>query len=285
MGPAPLLDPAALAAVAASFPPPLVARKINREVVTVVGWVPAMLMQFAHPLVAAGVAEHSAFRARPGARFDRLRSTVQSMLALTFGSPEEVARAAARINGIHTRVNGELREDAGSIPRGTRYSARDPGLLRWVHATLMHALPRTYELYVGPLTKAEKDTFCRDGALRSPLLGIPDGYLPDSAEGIDRYIDEMLASGQIAVSETARTLAEEVLNPPHPPLSGPLLKLLRLPPIGLLPETIRRAYGFRWERRHELALQSSVAATRGLLRLSPPMVRYWPFALAPGATA
>ena len=81
------------------------------------------------------------------------------------------------------------------------------------------------------------------------------------------------------------TLANEVLYPPHPPLSGPLLKLLRLPPIGLLPESIRRGYGFRWERRHELALQSSVAATRGLLRLSPPMVRYWPFALTSGATA
>jgi uncharacterized protein (DUF2236 family) len=285
MAPAPLLDPASLAAVAASFPPPLVARKINREIVMLVGWVPAILMQLAHPLVAAGVSEHSAFRSSPKARVERLRSTVQSMLALTFGSPDEVARTAARINGIHTRVNGELREEAGSLPRGTRYSARDPALLRWVHATLMSTLPRTYELYVGPLTKAEKDTFCRDGALRAPLYGIPDGYLPDSADGIDRYIDEMLASGQIAVSETARTLANEVLNPPHPPLSGPLLSLLRLPTIGLLPESIRRAYGFRWERRHAIALQSSVAATRGLLRLSPPIVRYWPFALTADAPA
>jgi len=285
MASAPLLDPASLAAVAASFPPPLVARKINREIVMLVGWVPAILMQFAHPLVAAGVAEHSAFRARPGARMERLRSTVQSMLALTFGSPDEVARAAAKINGIHTRVNGELREGAGTLPRGTRYSARDPALLAWVHATLMSTLPRTYELYVGPLSKAEKDTFCRDGALRAPLLGIPDGYLPDTAEGIDRYMQGMLASGQIAISETARTLANEGLYPPHPPLSGPLLSLMRLPTIGLLPESIRAAYGFRWERRHELAMHSSVVATRGLLRLSPPMVRYWPFALTTGASA
>ncbi|NUQ78247.1 MAG: DUF2236 domain-containing protein [Polyangiaceae bacterium] len=279
MASAPLLDPNALAALAASYPAPLVARKINREIVVLVGWVPAILMQFAHPLVAAGVADHSAFRSRPRARLERLRSTVRSMLSLTFGSPDEVARAAARINAIHTRVHGELREEAGILSPGTRYSARDPALLRWVHATLMSSLPRAYELYVGPLTKAEKDAFCRDGALRSPLLGIPEGYLPDSAEGIDRYIEEMLASGQIAISETARTLAHEVLYPPVPPLSGPLLSLFRLPVIGLLPEAIRRAYGFRWDRRHELAMQSSVVATRGLLRVSPPMVRYWPFAL------
>jgi uncharacterized protein (DUF2236 family) len=277
MATAPVLDPTSLAAIAASFPTPHVARKINREIVTLVGWVPAILMQFAHPLVAAGVADHSAFRSRPGARIERLRSTVQSMLALTFGSPDEVARVAARINGIHTRVNGELREGAGATPRGTRYSARDPALLRWVHATLMSTLPRTYELYVGPLSKAEKDTFCRDGALRAPLFGIPEGFLPDSAEGIDRYIEEMIESGQIAISEAARTLANEVLNPPHPPLSGPLLSLMRLPAIRLLPESIRTAYGFRWGRRHEIAMQSSVVATRGLLRLSPPMMRYWPF--------
>jgi uncharacterized protein (DUF2236 family) len=285
MASAPLLDPSALAAIAASYPPPLTARKINREIVTVVGWVPAILMQFAHPLVAAGVADHSAFRSHPGARIERLRSTVQSMLSLTFGSPEEVARTAARINGIHTRVNGELRDGAGTLPRGTRYSARDPALLRWVHATLMTSLPRTYELYVGPLTRAEKDSFCRDAALRAPLYGIPEGYLPDSAAGIEGYIEDMISSGPIAISETARTLANEVLNPPHPPLTGPLLSLLRLPAIGLLPESIRKAYGFRWERRHELAMQSSVVAARGLLRLSPPMVRYWPFALTSEAAA
>ncbi|HZF51821.1 MAG TPA: oxygenase MpaB family protein [Polyangiaceae bacterium] len=280
MASAPLLDPASLAEVAASFPPPLVARKINREIVMLVGWVPAILMQLAHPLVAAGVADHSAFRSRPGARIERLRSTVRSMLALTFGSPHEVARAAARINAIHTRVQGELREGAGALPQGTRYSARDPALLRWVHATLMSTLPRAYELYVGPLTQAEKDSFCREGALGSTLLGIPHGYLPETAAGIDRYIEDMIADGQIAVSETARTVANEVLNPPHPPLSGPLLSLLRLPVIGLLPESIREAYGFRWERRHAIAMQSSVVATRGILRLSPPMVRYWPFAQA-----
>ena len=36
---------------------------IHREVVLLFGWGRAILMQFAHPLVACGVAEHSAFRA------------------------------------------------------------------------------------------------------------------------------------------------------------------------------------------------------------------------------
>lgn len=32
-------------------------RKVNREVVVLLGWGPAILMQFAHPLVAGGVAQ------------------------------------------------------------------------------------------------------------------------------------------------------------------------------------------------------------------------------------
>jgi uncharacterized protein (DUF2236 family) len=276
----PFLDPGSLAAFAASCPPPLVARKVNREVVLLVGWAPAILMQLAHPLVAAGVADHSSFRARPTARLARLHSTVQTMLKLTFGTPDEVARAAIRINTIHNRVHGELRETAGAHAGGTRYSARDPALLRWVHATLMHALPKTYELFVGPLQPEEKDSFCRDSALRAPLFGVPPDYYPSTAAGIQRYIDEMLDGGQIAVSDTARMLAREILYPPHPPLSGPLLSMLRLPAIGLLPPRIRDAYGLRWERRHEIAMQSSIAAMRGLIRLSPPIVRHWPVAWA-----
>ena len=43
--------------------PGRVAWKVHRERVLLLGWGRAILLQFAHPLVAAGVADHSAFRA------------------------------------------------------------------------------------------------------------------------------------------------------------------------------------------------------------------------------
>ena len=69
---------------------PVVAGKVNREVAVLLGWAPAILLQLAHPLVATGVAEHSSVRRAPGTRVRRLRSTLGAMLALTFGTPEEV---------------------------------------------------------------------------------------------------------------------------------------------------------------------------------------------------
>ena len=58
------------------------------------GWGRAILMQFAHPLVARGVAEHSAFRAEAFGGWRRLHRTLGAMLALTFGDREQAQRAA-----------------------------------------------------------------------------------------------------------------------------------------------------------------------------------------------
>ncbi|MFN8540924.1 MAG: oxygenase MpaB family protein [Thermomicrobiales bacterium] len=127
-----------------------VAWKINAETATLLGWGPAILMQLAHPLVAAGVADHSIAVSHPERRVQRLSQTIQAMLAITFGPDDARERAVRAINRIHDRVNGTLPAASGTYAAGTAYSAHDPQLLAWVHATLLEMLPRAYELYVGP---------------------------------------------------------------------------------------------------------------------------------------
>jgi uncharacterized protein (DUF2236 family) len=257
---------------------PVVARKVNREVVVLLGWTPAVLLQLAHPLVAAGVAEHSSFREAHGTRVRRLRSTLNAMLALTFGSPEEVWRAADGINRIHDRVNGRLAVPRGVFPAGTAYSAHDPALLTWVHATLLDVLPRTYELYVGPLGPGERDRYCLEGTGLGPLLGVPEGGLPASVPELRAYMARMLSGGEIAVTPPARELARALLHPPAPPGAEALLWLGRLPTVGLLPPAVRRAYGFAWGPRHAAGLRLTAALARRALPLVPPMLRQWPAA-------
>ena len=82
--------------------------KINREIIMVAGWGRAILLQLAHPAVAAGVHGHSSFRGSLLSSFRRLRSTVGAMLSLTFGDMEEMITAAAGINTIHDRVRGRV---------------------------------------------------------------------------------------------------------------------------------------------------------------------------------
>ena len=115
------------------------------------GWGRAILLQFAHPLVAAGVAEHSLFFRHPRGRVRRLRHTLQAMLDLTFGTPRRgAARGAGDQRHPRPGQRGRSPPPDGPFPAGQRYSAHDPALLRWVHATLLDSLPLVYELYVGP---------------------------------------------------------------------------------------------------------------------------------------
>ena len=257
---------------------PVVARKINGERIVLLGWAPAILAQLAHPLVAAGVLEHSSFRASPVQRARRLKSTIESMLALTFGTPARAETAAARINAIHDRVNGVLPDAAGPFPTGTPYSAHDPELLRWVHATLLDTLPRAYELFVGPLSDAEKDRYCLEATGMAPLLGVPPDFFPASQAALRAYMDGVRASGQLVVTPGAREVARALLYPASTPLAAPGLLLARLPAVGLLAPELRHAYGLRWTPRHAAALRVTAALARRGLQLAPAPLRRWPAA-------
>ncbi len=249
---------------------------VNGEIVMVIGWGRAILLQLAHPLVAAAVADHSYFKSSHGSRLERFRRTLEAMLDLTFGTREQATRTARRIDAIHGRVTGQLRESVGLFPANTVYYARDPNLLRWVHATLVDTALITYKLFIGPLTPAQEDQYCQEATTLGPLLGIPDGFLPTSREELRTYLRDTIASGQIAVGETARALARSLLAPPRAPLGRPLAALLSLPIVGLLPEPIRSDYGLPWDARRDSMLVVAASVSRLLLPRLPTALRRWP---------
>jgi len=152
--------------------------KINREVVLLLGWGRAILLQLSHPLIACSVADHGSFLVQSHGRLGRLYRTLDAMLSLTFGTAQEADWVVCHINATHDQVYGRLREAARVFSAGTTYSAHDPALLRWVHATLMDSFLLTYEFYVIPLTPEEKDRYCAEASGIESLLGIPSGYLP-----------------------------------------------------------------------------------------------------------
>jgi uncharacterized protein (DUF2236 family) len=253
--------------------PESVTWKINREVIVVAGWGRAILLQLAHPAVAAGVHDHSSFRGSLRSGFRRLRATVDTMLSLTFGDTEQMVTAAARVNSIHDRVRGRLGAGAGQA-----YSAHDPGLQRWVHATLLESIPLTYEMLVRPLTVSERDRYCAEAAIMEPLLGMPSGWLPRDSVQLANYMREMLAGGSIVVTDTSRALARALLYPPRWYVAWPAFRPMQLLAIGSLPPSIREAYGFEWRRREARALARWAALLRASSRLLPPLAREWPMA-------
>lgn len=257
------------------MPATTVTRRVNRERLALLGWGRALLMQFAHPLIAAGVTDHSSFKSSRLARLQRLHSTVRAMLSLTFGSEADVRATADHIKSIHDRVHGVLPEAAGPFPAGTPYSAHDPELLRWVHATLLDSVPLVYERFVAPLSVAEKDAYCREAAIVGRLLGIPDALLPQTSRDVETYIRERVASGDLVVTNAGRALAGDILAPPFRFAYWPVTRLTQAVTVGLLDPSLRGQYGLTWTPADERRLARWTTTVRWAHQRTPARLRHW----------
>jgi uncharacterized protein (DUF2236 family) len=251
-----------------------VARRVNAERLVLLGWSRAILLQFAHPLIAAGVYDHSTFRTTPWAATQRLRQTVRAMLALTFGREADAERAIERIRAIHRGVRGELRCAVGPYRAGTPYSADDPALLLWVHATLLESVPMFYELLVAPLSQEEHDAYCRDAAPVAIALGASPDEVPLSRGALVAYLERVYRSGRISVGAQARELAARVVSP-FGALGTPATMVTRSLTIGTLPASLRREYGFRWAPRDRRLFEFVVPKLRFLRKVAPIATATW----------
>ena len=238
-----------------------ITRRVNRENILLLGGGRALLMQLAHPKVAAGVDDHSDFRRRP---VQRLRRTVLMTMAIVFGTRETALAAARTVNQVHARV------------RGRDYRALDPDLLLWVHATLVDSALVTYQAFVQRLTSAEREDFYQESKLAGEMLGIPRERFPERLVDFDRYLYQMVDSGEVQVTARARELARLVVRPPLRLLPGPVMVPFEVVTTGLLPASLREAYGLAWGRAQQRAFKLAVAAVPRIVALTPPVLRVWP---------
>jgi uncharacterized protein (DUF2236 family) len=203
----------------------------------------AVLLQAAHPLVAAGVVEHSTFEAD---LWRRLVGTLRALYLVTFGSKAEAERAGEVVQAVHARVNGATRTPMGPFPAGTRYSAEDPELMLWVHATLVHASLSAYQRFERTLSAAEQEDYYRDMTIVARIFGTPASVIPETVDGFREYFAAQIAGPEITVTEPAVKIARMIL---HAPLPAPMRLLApshRLATAAQLPPRLRREYGLRW---------------------------------------
>jgi len=259
--------------------------RLNREAMLLLGAGPrALLLQIAHPAVAAGVNDHSDFRIDP---WRRLAGTLRSYLTIVYGSTEAARAEIRRLNTLHRGITGP------------GYAARDPDLSLWVHATLVDSTMAVAGAWLGPLPQDRRAAYYEETLPIGRAFGVPDALLPPDIAAFDRYVAGMLApDGPVRVSPTARELATVILRPPLAPLA-PLLPLptrparamlarvpaatyawTLWPSVGLLPPSVRDDYGLAWGPRERVVSAWLVAGFRAWRRLLPASFRQMPKALA-----
>jgi uncharacterized protein (DUF2236 family) len=226
----------------------------------------AFLMQAAHPKVAQGALDHSAFAEDPFGRVDR---TIQGMAILIFGTTHEANAMARSLNRLHHTVQGTLHESIGRYSAGEPYNAMEPLALLWVHIAFVDSMLTAYKTFVGPLSQAECEQYWQESCRYARLLGLTDATLPSTYAAVQKYIREVLASGEIAIGPAAQFIAQRVLYPPTPLLRKPLWGIVRLITVGQLPGDIRQAYGLRWTARHRIGFLMARGAGHLLRRLFP----------------
>ena len=245
-----------------------VARRVDRELFVLLGGTAALLLQVAHPLVAAGVDQHSDFRRAP---LRRLRRTLDTTLAAVFGDTASARRALRRIDERHDTV-------VGTSADGRAYRARDPRLMLWVQTTLVLTSLRVYELVLGTLPTGARQRYWDEAKVVAAELGIPAELFPRTIGDLERYESEMLA-GEVAPDATARRVAHDVLRP-FGALPDPAYWPSDALTAGLLPAPLRQAFGLRFGTAERVFFHSVIAAVRMLRTMVPDRLAAVPQARA-----
>jgi uncharacterized protein (DUF2236 family) len=214
------------------FGPGSVVWRVHGDVTTMmVGGVAALLLQMLHPAVLAGVWDHSNFR---DDMLGRLRRTARFISITSYASRQDAEAAIAHVRAIHERVQGTL-------PDGTPYTASDPKLLAWVHATETMSFLDAWIRYGEPrMTAADQDRYFAEMARLAKAMGADP--VPASRADMMRFITHMRR--ELGADARAREVAALILGRhPQNRSTDPLQAIGFQAAIDLLPLWARRLHG------------------------------------------
>ncbi|MEV4051550.1 oxygenase MpaB family protein [Amycolatopsis sp. NPDC049688] len=228
-----------------------------------------LVLQVAHPVVAAGVRDHSDYRSDP---WTRLMRTVASLSIYVYGGTAGAQVEAARLRSLHRSFTGSS--------GGRRYSALDPAAYAWVHATLVKAPVDAQRFFGVPLSDVELEEYYAQMCGIGRLLGVRERDLPPDWAAFERYYDAMVAG--FGSNPTIETLLETFRTVPKPVAWLPdswwravqwgQLFLIR----ATLPPRLRAALGLQWTDADQRRFARFAACVRVAGRPIPAWLRTAP---------
>ena len=175
------------------FGPDSVSWLVHADPASAIGGIRALLLQALHPRAMAGVARWSDYREDP---WGRLTRTAEYIGVITFGSSNEVQRAAAQVRHVHARLGVD-----------------EPDLLLWVHAGFVDSLLHTYRLAHPDF--AGTDDYVREQVRAAELVGLTACDVFDSAQGLSDYFTSVRP--ELQATAEALLAARMLLVPPMAP--------------------------------------------------------------------
>ncbi|GAB7052844.1 oxygenase MpaB family protein [Catenuloplanes indicus] len=231
-----------------------------------------LVLQVAHPVVGAGVLQHSNYRDEP---WQRLVRTYLSLSTVIYGGQRGAEREAARLRRLHETIKGV--DD-----QGRRYHALHPEAYLWVHATLVQGGVDAHRTFGHPLTDAQIAAYYADMRQVGLLLGLREHHLPADWASFRAYYDERvrhrLEDNRAVwdVIDSVRHLKKPLAVIPSfvwRPVGAAAGRLAYLVLVGALPEVLRDRLGLTWSAAQERRLRRFATVVCGTMAVVPPPLR------------
>ena len=236
-------------------------------------------MQNMHPQLGAAVKDHSIFFTE---RIPRLFRSLYPIGGVVFDGDRAPA-TGAEIRDYHLSIKGV-------DEHGRHYSALNPDVFYWAHATFFMGTILTAEHFGDGLCEADKRQLFDEHITWYAMYGVSMRPVPTSWEEFCAYWDRMCR--EVLENNWA---AREVLNlssTPKPPTAqwipnwvwSALLKVINpfvvWVTVGLYDEPVRALMGYRWSARDERFHRLFGRAVNGAFKLLPRRRRMHPRARA-----
>jgi uncharacterized protein (DUF2236 family) len=221
-------------------------RVFKNPVTMFIGGVAAVVLELAEPCVRTGVWEFSRFRKDP---VGRLQRTGAAAMITVYGARSIATPMIERVARMHAAISGVT-------PCGVAFTAADPALLTWVHATASYGFVAAYAEYARPLAELEIDAFFEEGVPAAHLYGAVDA--PRSMREVESLFDSMrgrLRRSAILPEFLDLLRAAPVLPRPLAWIQGLLIRAA----LDIVPPWVRERVG--------------LDARQGLARLERSMVK------------
>jgi uncharacterized protein (DUF2236 family) len=226
-------------------------RVFKNPVTLFIGGVAAVILELAEPRVRTGVWEHSSFRKDP---VGRLQRTGAAAMITVYGARSIAKPMIERVARMHAGISGVT-------PCGLAFTAADPVLLTWVHATASYGFVAAYSAYARPLGQPEVDAFFEEAVPAAHQYGALDA--PRSM----REVESLFASMRSGLRRSAILPEFLDLLRAAPVLPRPLAwvqGLLIRAALDIVPAWARERLGLDARQGLQLLERSMVKSIAGL---------------------
>ena len=207
-------------------------------------------MQNMHPQLGAAVQEHSIFFLE---RIPRLLRSIYPIGGVVFDG-DRAPQTGAEVRDYHIGIKGVDEQ-------GRRYSALNPDVFYWAHATFFKSVLLAAEKFGGGISETDKRQLFDEHVTWYRMYGMSMRPVPNSWEEFQEYWDHMCAN-VLENNWAAREVMDLSTMPKHPSLQWipdalwaqnlkVMQRFLTFMTVALYDPSVRELMGYTWSPRQQ----------------------------------